>query len=87
MLLPNASQALEMSPCYPTYHPMNPSLQPYVSQALEMSPRYLVITPNVSQALEMSTDVGASMRKLAVGWAVPSLQPWGYAQASLEPQP
>ena len=50
----------------PSYHPMNPSLQPYASQALEMS-----------------TDVGASMRKLAVGWAVPSLQPWGYAQAEL----
>ena len=66
LLLPNASQALEMPQCYPTYHPMNPSLQTYASQALEMS-----------------TDVGASMRKLAVGWAVPSLQPWGYAQASL----
>ena len=47
-----------------------------------MASRYLVITPNafthVPQALEMSTDVGSSLRKLAVGWALPNLQPWGY---------
>ena len=34
---------------------------------------YLPISPYISQALEISSDLGASLRKLAAGWAVPTL--------------
>ena len=69
----SAAQALEISSDPATLRTLC-SLRPYISQ-------YLPISPYISQALEISSDLGASLRKLAAGWAVPSLQPWGYQQS------